>query len=338
MSNIPLNRVAAVISAAAAAATSWAVTTQVAGVNLGVQFPHSAPSTIGLGRTVGAAVAASAVGWAVLAVSERRLDRPRLSWVTAAGLGAAASLILPVGFATTTSAMVGLIAIHIAVAVVAITAFAFTTPASRFPSSTGDEAVTAARPRHRLTLRVAVISVVAIAVTAGAATAAAAAPMWRHARTTSSPVAPGWGPGGWGHPGTGFMNHPGAAADTEYFHVVSTDSTGPGSIIVTGVINAGGTENPGRAVDGATFAGGAFRIDHSSGKPTLHFDAATCVGTITQSGPFQVIDATGDMSGLAGSGHYVFRALYTTARAGGHCSSRTTAYTETIDGMATVKG
>ena len=131
---------------------------------------------------------------------------------------------------------------------------------------------------------------------------------------------------------------PSTAAHTEYFHVVSTKPSGPGTIIVTGVVNDGGTENPGRAIDIATFATGSFRIDHSVGQPSVHFDSATCVGTITQAGPFEVIDTTGDMGGLAGSGHYIFRALYTTARGATHCSSTMTAYTETIDGEATVNG
>ena len=130
---------------------------------------------------------------------------------------------------------------------------------------------------------------------------------------------------------------PSSAAHTEYFHVVSTKPSGPGTIIVTGVVNAGGTERPGRAIDGATFASSSFRIDHNVGQPTVRFDSATCVGTITQAGPFEVIDATGDMSGLAGSGRYVFQALYTTARVATHCSSTMTAYTETIEGVATVK-
>jgi hypothetical protein len=111
----------------------------------------------------------------------------------------------------------------------------------------------------------------------------------------------------------------------------------PGHHHVTGVVNAGGTEKPGRAIDHATFASGSFRIDHSAGKPSVRFDSATCVGTITQAGPFKVIDATGHMSGLAGRGQYVFRALYTTARAGTHCTSTMTAYTEAIEAVAKVK-
>lgn len=143
--------------------------------------------------------------------------------------------------------------------------------------------------------------------------------------------------GWWAGPGGGAWAHTGNA-HTEYFYVVSTKPGGPGTIIVTGPINAGGSENPGRAVDQATFNGGSFRINHSVGKPTTHFDTATCVGTIIQTGPFQVIDATGTMSALAGSGHYTFRAIYTTTSSGGHCTSTMTGYEETIDGVARVAG
>lgn len=155
---------------------------------------------------------------------------------------------------------------------------------------------------------------------------------WRPGPPWSSRTGAGWWPGSHGWPWA-----PGKSTHIEHFDVVSTNPAGPGTIIVTGPVNAGGTEKPGRAVDTATFAGGSFRIDHSTGQPTVHFDPTTCVGTITQVGPFSVIDATGDMSGLAGSGRYLFRALYITARAGGHCSSTMTAYTETIQGAARVK-
>jgi hypothetical protein len=178
------------------------------------------------------------------------------------------------------------------------------------------------------------------------AVAAAATPANATSAPTTRSQVSTWPPqAGWpGSPADGWrpgadpsMQTPGSAARTEYFHVVSTKPSGPGTIIVTGVVNAGGTEKPGRAIDGATFAGGSFRIDHSAGQPTVRFDPATCVGTITQAGPFKVIDATGDMTGLAGSGRYVFHALYTTARAAGRCSATMTAYTETIEGIATVK-
>jgi len=129
---------------------------------------------------------------------------------------------------------------------------------------------------------------------------------------------------------------PARSAHTEYFHVASTAPSGPGTIIITGVVDAGGTEHPGRAIDDATFAGGGFRIDHSAGHPSARFNAETCVGTINQTGPFSVIDGTGRFSGLAGNGTYVFHALYTTARDVRGCTKVMTGYIESIEGTVTL--
>jgi hypothetical protein len=217
------------------------------------------------------------------------------------------------------------------------------------------------RPSRRAAIAAAAATAAAVSTTFVAVaaaspvstTSASRMPAWSSHAGWPGPAAGGWGPGAgpatwapgsanpstWG-PGSADPSAwaPGRpAAHTEYFHVVSTKPSGPGTIIVTGVVNAGGTEKPGRAIDGATFANGSFRIDHSAGKPSVRFDSATCVGIITQAGAFEVIDATGDMRGLAGRGRYVFRALYTTARVGTHCSSTMTAYTETIEAVAKVK-
>jgi hypothetical protein len=145
-----------------------------------------------------------------------------------------------------------------------------------------------------------------------------------------------WSPGaGWPEFAQGPWT-PARSARTEYFHVASTVPSGPGTIIITGVVDAGGSEHPGQAIDDATFAGGGFRIDHSSGHPSARFNAATCVGTINQTGPFSVIDGTGRFSGLSGNGTYVFRALYTTARDARGCTKVMTGYIESIDGTVTL--
>jgi hypothetical protein len=123
---------------------------------------------------------------------------------------------------------------------------------------------------------------------------------------------------------------------TEYFHVASTAPAGPGTIIITGAVDAGGAEHPGRAIDDATFAGGGFRIDHSAGHPSASFNEDTCVGTINQTGPFTVLDGTGRFSGLVGSGTYVFHSLYTTGRDARGCTSVMTGYIEIIDGTLTL--
>jgi hypothetical protein len=147
-----------------------------------------------------------------------------------------------------------------------------------------------------------------------------------------------FGPGGaWGGPGGAWGGSaPASSGRAEYFHVASTNQAGPGAIIVTGVFNDGGVEHPSRTVDSAVFGDGTFRIDHSSGQPTTRFNARTCVGTITQTGPFRVYDGTGRFSGLGGSGTYWFYATYTTGRNATGCTKTVTAYIETIDGAITV--
>jgi hypothetical protein len=160
------------------------------------------------------------------------------------------------------------------------------------------------------------------------------------------PPGTGWAesaPGAWARfaPGAWAESAAGAWAATpsariEYFHVASTAPSGPGTIIITGVVDAGGTEHPGRGIDDATFAGGGFRIDHSSGHPSTSFNAKTCVGTISQTGPFSVIDGTGRLSSLAGSGTYMFHALYTTARDVSGCTTVMTSYIESINGAVTL--
>jgi hypothetical protein len=133
----------------------------------------------------------------------------------------------------------------------------------------------------------------------------------------------GWGP--WGRPGS----------STEYIDVASTNEAGPGAIILTGVLDIGGVEHPGRAIDQVSFSSGTFRIDHSSGQPTVTFDKATCVGMIVQTGPFRIEDGTGRFAGLDAQGRYYFHATYTTSRgASGSCTQTTTAYIETIRAAA----
>ncbi|HEY6295658.1 MAG TPA: hypothetical protein VIX15_08340 [Streptosporangiaceae bacterium] len=178
-----------------------------------------------------------------------------------------------------------------------------------------------------------------IAVAAGTSSAQTTA---AKATTPAPPMSAGpWSAGPWSA-GPGWAGYaqgpwtPTRSARTEYFHVASTAPSGPGTIIITGVVDAGGAEHPGRAIDDATFADGGFRIDHSAGHPSVSFNADTCVGTISQTGPFSVLDGTGRFSAFTGSGTYVFRALYTTARDATGCTNVMTGYIETIDGTLTL--
>lgn len=116
----------ATVAAAAgvSAAASWAVVTQLAGVHLGVRFPHSSVTIVALGTTIGAASVATLLGWGLLAALEMRASHARRFWITAAVAIFLMSLGLPIAFATTTAAAAGLAAIHLVVACVAITGLA----------------------------------------------------------------------------------------------------------------------------------------------------------------------------------------------------------------------
>ena len=82
--------------------------------------------TISVGQVIGVAVAASLVGWLLLALLERRTPQARLLWTTIALAALAASLALPLALATTSSAAAGLIVLHLTVAAAVIPAMAHT--------------------------------------------------------------------------------------------------------------------------------------------------------------------------------------------------------------------
>lgn len=213
------------------------------------------------------------------------------------------------------------------------------------------------RPRRRRRLPVTAALILAAALASGAASAALAgtsltatkpagpAATATPARYWASPGSPWAGPGRWRPGPSGTWDGPSAMWDgpapaspkrAEYFQVASTSPAGPGAIIVTGAFSDGGVEHPGRAIDQAVFTGGSFRIDHSAGHPASRFNPRTCVGTITQTGPFHVYDGTGRFAGISASGTYRFDATYTTARVTSGCSKTITAYIETINGTATL--
>lgn len=74
-------------------------------------------------------MAASLLGWLLLALLERRTPHARLLWTTIALAALAASLALPLAAATTTSAVVGLVVLHLMIGAAVIPAMARTTPA-----------------------------------------------------------------------------------------------------------------------------------------------------------------------------------------------------------------
>ena len=111
---------------ALAAALAWIVEVPLLGIHLTVRFGAGHIQTIAVGQVLGVTVAASLLGWLLLALLERRTPYARLLWTTAALAALAASLALPLAAATTTSATIGLIVMHLTVAAAVIPAMAHT--------------------------------------------------------------------------------------------------------------------------------------------------------------------------------------------------------------------
>jgi hypothetical protein len=109
-----------------AAALAWIVEVPLLGIHLNFRFGAGHIQTIAIGQVIGVTVAASLLGWLLLALLERRTPHARLFWATIALAALAASLALPLTVATTSSAAVGLIVMHLTVGAVVIPAMAHT--------------------------------------------------------------------------------------------------------------------------------------------------------------------------------------------------------------------
>jgi hypothetical protein len=111
---------------ALAAALAWIVEVPLLGIHLNVRFGSGHIQTIPVGQVIGAAVAASVLGWLLLTLLERHTRHARLLWTTIALVAVAVSLALPLAAATTTSAVAGLIVMHLTVGAAVIPAMAHT--------------------------------------------------------------------------------------------------------------------------------------------------------------------------------------------------------------------
>ena len=115
-----------VAGGALAAATAWLVEVPLLGIHLNFRFGASHIQTITVGQVIGVSLAASLLGWLLLAVLERCTTHARLLWTTLALATLAASLALPLAAATTTPAAAGLVVMHLTVGAAVIPAMART--------------------------------------------------------------------------------------------------------------------------------------------------------------------------------------------------------------------
>jgi predicted permease len=114
----------------AAAVAVWVIAVPILGLHLLVRFGNGPSQSIGLDFVVGATLIASLLGWALLAVLERRTPRARTIWTVVAVVVLLVSLSLPLTAGIAASTKVALAAMHLAVAAVLIPTLRATSPAT----------------------------------------------------------------------------------------------------------------------------------------------------------------------------------------------------------------
>ena len=115
------------------------------------------------------------------------------------------------------------------------------------------------------------------------------------------------------------------SSGTEFFQLVNTSpaNNAPSSIIARGVFTAGGVDHPGSKVDTVVFPNGTFKIAHSNGTGTPHFNAKTCLFALALNGTYRLSGGTGAYAGISGHGIYRLNLTFVEARnAAGKCTNK----------------
>ena len=109
---------------------------------------------------------------------------------------------------------------------------------------------------------------------------------------------------------------------TEHFQFISASPTSSKlSLITSGVFT-----NPGVVHDGPNnvakfvLAQGTITFKHSPGTGTHSLNPKTCLLTLTLHGTYQLLDGTGNYTGITGDGKYQASLLAILAKSGGKCS------------------
>jgi hypothetical protein len=121
-----LTRALCAAGGALAATVAWSVEVPLGGTKLRISFGGAHAQTVVLGEVIGAALIAGLLGWLLLVVIDWLTPDSRIVWTSLAVIVLGASLVLPLTAATTPSAAVNLIVLHLVVAAVVIPGMAFT--------------------------------------------------------------------------------------------------------------------------------------------------------------------------------------------------------------------
>jgi hypothetical protein len=113
-----------------------------------------------------------------------------------------------------------------------------------------------------------------------------------------------------------------SASGTEHFQLMTTSVTSNRESIIAigGVFTAGGVDFQGNKVDRVVFPRGTFKITHSSGTGSTHFNPRTCLNVISLHGTYRLGSGTGAYKHISGHGRYRLSILFVAARSKGKCS------------------
>jgi hypothetical protein len=138
---IRTRRLAAVITAAAAAVAVWAVAGPLAGIRLQARVGAHAPAQqISLASVLTFSLLAGLAAWALLAVLEHRARHPRRVWTITAASVLAVSLAGPLTAGRGAAAIVALACMHLATGGVLIPALRRSAPVTRAPRNAASQA------------------------------------------------------------------------------------------------------------------------------------------------------------------------------------------------------
>jgi hypothetical protein len=138
---IRTRRLAAVITAAAAAVAVWAVAGPLAGIRLQARVgAHAQAQQIGLASVITFSLLAGLAAWALLAVLEHRARHPRRVWTVTAASVLAVSLAGPLTAGRGAAAIAALACMHLAAGGVLIPALRRSAPLTRAPRNAASQA------------------------------------------------------------------------------------------------------------------------------------------------------------------------------------------------------
>jgi hypothetical protein len=112
-----------------------------------------------------------------------------------------------------------------------------------------------------------------------------------------------------------------AASGTEHIQLMTTSGTSnTAPVIFYGVVTGSGVDHMGSKSDTVDITGGSFKINHSAGKGTQHFNTKTCLLQIAEHGTYTISGGTGSAKGISGHGVYHFTLLGIARKVKGKCS------------------